>query len=182
MNKKLEVFNEHDLLIKKDGLIYNKDGFPFTGTYIGSSGSGFPSGILKAEYKNGLKDGCQEEFNYKEELEKITNYKKGNLHGPYEIYFDYSNGKLYKKGAYKDGKEDGTQEIYEQSGGLCQIYTYKNGELHGLHEYWNSNTLHTKGHYKNGKHHGSWFIYYESGELKSIINYKEVYKVRGYYG
>ena len=77
MNKEPKITNDYDLRIKEDGLICDKDGFLFTGTFYGASGRGFPTGILKVEYKNGLKDGCQEEFNSDEELEKITNYKKG---------------------------------------------------------------------------------------------------------
>ena len=113
MNKKLEVFNEHDLLIKKDGLIYNKDGFPFTGTYIGSSGSGFPSGILKAEYKNGVQKGLQEHY-YKNGHLESSEYWKGDDTITAEHYFD--NGQLESKYIWEEEGRGVLLESYDKSG------------------------------------------------------------------
>ncbi len=38
MNKEPKITNDYDLRIKEDGLICDKDGFLFTGTFYGASG------------------------------------------------------------------------------------------------------------------------------------------------
>jgi len=113
MNKEPKVFNEYDLLRKEDGLIYNKDGFLFTGTYCGPSGRGFPSGTLKVEYKNGEQRGLQEHYYKNGQLESSA-YYKGDDVGTEEHYFD--NGQLESKYIWEEEGCGILLESYNKSG------------------------------------------------------------------
>lgn len=107
---------------------------------------------LKISYKDGNFDG--DYYRYWDIEHKKTKehyfYKNGKRDGFQEEY--YENGILRKKSLYKDGKLDGYTEEYDENGVLRKKSFYKKGELDGTCvEYDEHKHPIKRSVYKNGK-------------------------------
>ena len=99
-------------------------------------------------YKNGKRDGFQEEYYENGMLKEKCFFKDGN--GYCEEYDE--RGILRKKSLYKNGKLDGYTEEYDENGVLRKKSFYKKGELDGTCvEYDEHKHPIKRSVYKNGK-------------------------------
>ena len=132
------------------------------------------NGNLKTKWhedENGLKQGIRENFKKTGELFIKSNYKDGQLHGNYIVY--YENGNILREVEYKNDKKEGIEKVYYSNKTLSEIYNYKNGQLEGeFFEYHESGNLSKIGQYKDGKKEGEWKKY-QNNNLIKISNYKE---------
>jgi len=107
-------------------------------------------------YKNGKKDGLQEEW-----------YADSSLARGEEAQLQYQHN-------YKDDKRDGLQQAWYSSGQRWYQTNCKNDESHGLHKGWHMNgQLQYWGNYKNGKEDGLWEEWYANGQLEYRGYYKD---------
>jgi antitoxin component YwqK of YwqJK toxin-antitoxin module len=84
LSKELSIYD----LTKREGIYYEKaTDVPYTGELI-------------IRYTSG-------------KVSTIKNYRKGILHGAYEMY--HVDGKLLERGTYKNGKLDGAYESYNDN-------------------------------------------------------------------
>ena len=113
-----ETINFQDTYVYK-GLFYKKGIHkPFTGIVEGTSVGRLIEGkregpweyfekgkvVRRINYKDGLKHGLSEKFNFKGIYDGFKNWKDGKEHGKFEQYI---RKKLYRKGTYKNGKLEG---------------------------------------------------------------------------
>jgi len=80
-----------------------------------------------ANYKNGELNGEQATYKFGRVVESST-YKNGKLDGTYRSYFNNSES-LQKEAQYKDGIQDGFFRQYNEEGNIVLEYQYKNGEV-----------------------------------------------------
>lgn len=120
LSKELSIYD----LTKREGIYYEKaTDVPYTGELI-------------IRYTSG-------------KVSTIKNYRKGILHGAYEMY--HIDGKLLERGTYKNGKLDGAYESYWYNGQILVKGSYKNAKVDGLYEMYHRNgELEVKRIYKNG--------------------------------
>ena len=133
----------------KDGLYYNSQGEPYTGTYR----TFFDSGQVKSEVPlvNGLKSGSM------------------------MIYFP--NGQVNEIRSYKEGKMDGTWLTFTNKGAKVAEANYTNGQKNGKWFIWDENgVLRYDMTYKDGQKVGLWIIYDEKGSKLSERNYSSEQK------
>ena len=110
---------------------------------------GLPKKLMTLD--NEVLDGPLMEFNSRGQIEKMANYKDGQLHGNYATYkfgraievANYKNGKLdgtfrsyfnnsdklQKEAEYKDGIQHGIFKQYNEEGQVVLEYEYNNGEV-----------------------------------------------------
>ncbi len=113
----------------------------------------FIDGNVSAEgqYVKGLRDGLHK-FYYEKtgELWQEINYKKGRLHGLYEMRT--RKGSLMTHATYIDGKPDGTAKSYYANGLLSSMDSFKNGVRQGITSvYYETGGLMREVIYRNGE-------------------------------
>lgn len=115
-------------------------------------------------YKNGVYDGVQTEYNELGKPSSETSYKNGKKNGISKWYFN--NGQLAMEQAYADDKIEGTYKSYNQDGRLSGQGQYVNGLKIGSWTEYNPNgTLKSEGMYKDDVKQGTWKYYDENGNL-----------------
>ena len=143
-------------LVKREGLYYDKsNNILFTGELI-------------TKYAPG-------------KVSTIENYKKGMLHGPYEVYD--LNGKLLEIGTYIKGKLDGPYKTYwDNDNPMHPRDSISNREPTipvKKDSYWHEALSKNKGrqitieNYKNGILNGIFEEYYPNGQLMTKVLYKD---------
>ncbi len=133
-------------LTENQGIYLDKDGKPYTGTYI--------------EYYSPNKP----------KIEMLL--LQGKLNGITKTFFE--SGKINEIRSYSEGKTNGKWETFNEQGVKTAEANFQMGEKHGKWFIWDDNgTLRYDMNYTNGKRNGVWIIYNEKGEKISEKNYEE---------
>ncbi len=138
---------------------------------------------MRGRYKNYLLDGEVRTYYQNGQLWKLEHYKKGELNGVREYYYeDYvpeANGKFRPVGAldtrsfYEMGYQTGREESYYRSGQLQteHFYTKEPSVWRGWYE---NGILRFEGDFIDDKGDGTWTYYFEDGKTPSqIMHLKE---------
>jgi len=118
-----------------------------TWTFFGPAGE-FPLQLIS--FVDDQYNGIYLEFNERQQVELMANYKNNKLDGPYGKYrfgrpeltvnyidgeldgimreYDFRNGKLKKEASYKAGKLDGLVRDFDDEGQVMVEYMYRDGE------------------------------------------------------
>jgi len=152
-------------------------------TFIGYSicNANYKRESFKTNYKNGLKNGEETEYNDKGTITFIRHYKNGVLDGVYKQFNDF--GFILSQGIYKEGMKN---ETWKESDPETRVTLYQNYKNDVLQDYvWTSTYPNGKvfieGNYdKDGKKQGIFKIYDEEGMLKRTESYKNG-KRNGYF-
>jgi antitoxin component YwqK of YwqJK toxin-antitoxin module len=152
-------------------------------TFIGYhiNNSNYKRESFKSNFKNGLKNGEETEYNDKGTITFIRHYKNGILDGMYKQFNDF--GFVMSQGVYKDGMKN---EIWKESDPETRVTLYQNYKNDVMQDYvWTSTYPNGKvfieGTYdKYGKKQGIFKIFDEEGMLKSTESYKDG-KRNGYF-
>lgn len=105
------------------------------------------------------------------DLMETRSYLKGQLHGPFKIY--YSTGILMEEFQFQNGKENGAYFAYNRDGKVVETMTYINGEIEGKGERYNSKgVLVWSAELHKNFYHGSVKEFYDNGQLRSHREYK----------
>jgi len=128
----------------------------------------------KTFYRNGLKNGEEDEYCDKGTIIYIRHYTNGILDGAYKQYDDYGN--ILSEGNYKMGKKIDVWHEATPEAKINIYQNYKNGEL--IDYKWTSNYANNKlfieGIYdKNGKKQGLFIIYNDDGSIQRTETYKD---------
>jgi antitoxin component YwqK of YwqJK toxin-antitoxin module len=128
---------------------------------------------FKSNFRNGLKNGEETEYNDKGTITYIRNYKNGILDGIFKQFDDFGN--ILSQGIYKDGMKE---ETWKEADPETRVIIYQNFKDDVLQNYvWTSTYPNEKifieGTYnKDGKKQGIFKIYNDDGTLKSTESYK----------
>ena len=126
-----------------------------------------------ANFKNGLKNGEEFEFNDKGKIIFIRNYKDGLLEGLYKQIDEYGN--ILTEGKYKKGKKNEAWNETYPSERIAVYQNYKNDKLKDYiwASFYENGKLFVKGTYnKYGEKNGVFYIYEQDGTLKNSEKYK----------
>jgi antitoxin component YwqK of YwqJK toxin-antitoxin module len=136
---------------------------------------------FKSNFRNGLKNGEETEYNDKGTIIFIRNFKNGVLDGAYKQFDDFGN--VLSQGIYKDGKKE---ETWKEANPETRVIVYQNFKDDVLINYvWTSTYPNGKTFIegtcdKDGKKQGIFKIYDENGMLRSTESYKNG-KRNGYF-
>ena len=120
----IDVNLESDYIEEENDIVLYK-GEPYNGEMFFKNENGQLQ--QRTNYKDGKRDGLNEEYYVNGQLRDNRSYKDGEYDGLFEYYFE--NGQLQFKGNYKDDKLDGLVEWYYENGQLEEKTNYKDGEL-----------------------------------------------------
>jgi len=106
------------------------------------------------------------------ELESISNYKNGKLHGKYVEY--YLDGRIHIEGQYENGLKVGMWNEYLLNKTPIRQSQYKNGLLDGtsVMRFLNGEH-HILFNYKDGKKDGDCVEYTEEGKIKRVVKFRD---------
>lgn len=134
------------ILKGEDGVYYDKQNNPYTGTYT----EYFENGQIKIEMQ----------------------IKSGLKHGIIKMFF--KTGQINEIRAYYQNLMDSTWQSWNENGVKIGEANYSRSVKHGKWYIWDENgTLRYDMTYDKGKKTGTWYIYNESGKLISSKNYNK---------
>lgn len=138
------------------------------GEYEGLYQEWFESGKIKVkgDWKNGLEEGAQEEWN--EDGVKISSVEF--LHGVFNGSFLewYDDGKPKLTTSYKNGMRQGSYQEWYSNGQLAVKASYSDGNIDGqLTEWYDDGNIAYEGKYKNGLPQGLHVRYFHADEISS---------------
>jgi uncharacterized protein len=172
MNGPVKFYVNDSLLFMQGFLKNGKPDSTFTCYQI--SNANYKKELYTVNFRNGLKNGEENEFCDKGTVIYVRTYKDGKLDGVYRHFDDYGN-KL-TEGVYKMEKKEG---VWLEADPPVRVYVfqnYKNGEMTDY--LWTSNypngKLFMQGTYdKKGKKQGVFEVYDEEGNLTRTETYKD---------
>jgi len=133
---------------------------------------------INVDYKNGVKQGKYEEFDFYGTKIIDGHYLNGKPHGDWKWY--YPNGALRITGSVINDKYHGEWTKYYKDGQLQDKYSYVLGALNGVWEsYYKDGTIEDTIEYTNNLIHGKRAFYSPEGKLQ-IIRYYEYGRLIGY--
>ena len=159
------------------------------------------TGHKKSEgnYSDGKKDGYFKYYNRKGFLQKVEQYRNGEVaeNNGEQIVLDirktfYDNAKVKTEGTYRLNIKEGAHHTFSKEGDIIETNIYKDGVLVGKglldeegkkegkwEEYYESGKLRATGLYKEGNRFKKWKFYYESGQLEQEGSYNKNGKFSG---
>ena len=162
----LRTYNQKQVVFRDDHM-YTKAGDLLTGRLKEYNSKG--ELIQESFFKDGLLDGVKTVFDaYSTQILKTTEYKNGLKNGKEEEFFDDDGQRIKSRAFYKEGARDGDYEIFVKDGSLALKTFYVNGKIHGdLKEFSDGHLIHIA-HFENGVHQGedSFYMYDYAGTKK----------------
>lgn len=128
-------------------------------------------------YDHGLLHGPQKVFFQKGKVQHFTHYKGGVPHGKMVSY--HENGQVLAEGNYEEGKLEGDYTRYYETGEKEVLFPYRNGVLHGKAVEWfpsgkeRANRLYKEGKLHSEKNQPAILLYGENHSIREIQDFKE---------
>lgn len=122
----------HAQLVEKEGIFYDFNNNPYTGTYI----EYFPDGDVRIEMhvKDGKKNGTTTYYFENGAKKEVRNFSNNKMDGTW-ITWD-ENGKKVAEARYKEGKKNGKWFIWDENGTLRYEMEYTDGAKTGTWSIW----------------------------------------------
>jgi antitoxin component YwqK of YwqJK toxin-antitoxin module len=126
----------------------------------------------RSNWKDGGRDGLNEEWFSNGQMRKRDNFKDGGRDGLSEWW--YENGQMSRRDNWKDGKREGLNETWYDNGQMEMRENWKDGELDGLSETWYDNgQMRERENWKDGGRDGRRETWHSNGQMRERENWKD---------